>query len=87
MSYRLKVLARAKRSLATIWLAAADRNAVARANDRLERRLQNDPLTVGESRGGRIRVAVFDPLVAFYTVDPADRKVVILDIRSFLSRP
>jgi hypothetical protein len=68
--------------LAAIWLRAADRDAVTRANDRLERRLQNDPLTIGESRGGRLRVVVFKPLIAFYTVDEAARQVVILDIRS-----
>jgi hypothetical protein len=87
MSYRLKVRARAKRSLAAIWLSAADPGAVTRANDRLERRLQNDPLTIGESRVGRIRVAVFKPLVAFYSVDQAAHRVVLLDIRTFRPRP
>lgn len=82
MSYRLTFRKRAMHSLATIWLSAADRNAVTRANDRLERRLRNDPDSVGESRAGRTRVAVFDPLVVFYTVDPAARHVVVLDIRS-----
>jgi hypothetical protein len=80
MSYRLTVRSRAKRSLAAIWLDATDRNAVTRASHRMELRLRNDPLDVGESRTANMRVAVFDPLVVFYTVDPAARHVIIVEI-------
>ena len=82
MKYRLVYRRRATRSLARIWLAADDRAAVTRAGDRLERYLTNDPLGVGESRSGDDRVIVVDPLVAFYTVDAPNRKVVVNDIRS-----
>jgi hypothetical protein len=82
MSYRLKYRRRASQSLANIWMSAADRDAVTRASDRLERYLKNDPLGVGESRAGRMRVVFIGPLAVFYTVDPAARQVIVTDIRS-----
>jgi plasmid stabilization system protein ParE len=82
MNYRLKYLRRATQALADIWMAAADRNAVTRASHRLERLLKADPLGVGESRAGRRRLVLINPLAVFYTVDPAGRQVVVTDIRS-----
>jgi hypothetical protein len=82
MNYRLVFRRRATRSPAAIWIGADDRNAITRASHRLEQRLQSDPLNEGESRSGRRRVAFYDPLAVFFTVDSATRRVTITDIKS-----
>lgn len=82
MKYRLVFRRRASRSLADIWLAATDKDAVTRASHRLELHLRNDPLNTGESRTGRMRVVYLDPIVAFYYVDEVAGKVIVVDVRS-----
>jgi plasmid stabilization system protein ParE len=81
MNYRIRFRDRAEQALSEIWRTAANRGAVTRASDRLERLLSHDPMGHGESRSGRRRVVFVDPLVAFYTVNMSKRLVIVTDIR------
>lgn len=52
----------AEAELAAAWLTSPDKQAVTRAVNTLERRLQVDPANEGESRSGGIRVAFEGPV-------------------------
>jgi plasmid stabilization system protein ParE len=65
----------AKSQLAAIWNAAADRRAVTAAANELDRLLATDPMEVGESRSGDMRVEFVPPLGANFRVYEADRNV------------
>lgn len=70
----------AEDQLAEIWMAAADRNAVTQAADRIDTALSADPLGVGESRPDRYRVLIEMPLVVYYEVSEPDRRVRVLRV-------
>lgn len=59
--------------LATIWLNATDRQAIADAANSIDRQLGMAPLTAGESREGNNRILCEGPLAVFYDVDVQDR--------------
>ncbi len=59
--------------LATIWMDADDRNAVAHASDEIDRQLATDPLNVGESREHILRIFFEWPLGVRYFVSTKDR--------------
>jgi hypothetical protein len=63
--------------LTMIWLLAADRAAVTRAADEIDRRLKFSPLTSGTDLGDYWGLTV-DPLTVTYTVSPDDCLVTIL---------
>lgn len=74
----------AVQQLAAIWLAAADRNAVTAAADRLDRWLARIPLQLGESRTSSVhRVAYHDPIGVEYEVIEDDKRVIVQGV--FLS--
>jgi plasmid stabilization system protein ParE len=60
----------ARDQLADIWVAATpnERDQIERIIMRLERGLADDPLSVGESRSGPLRVEVISPLVIWFNV-------------------
>ena len=66
--------------LAHLWNTAADRNAVAKAADKIDVLLRKDPQTVGESRAGTRRVVGEPPLVVFFNVLEEDRMVQVLKV-------
>jgi hypothetical protein len=70
----------AEQRLAEIWIAAADRDAVARAADSIDALLARDPLTRGESRGGNSWVLLVDPLGVYFNVEVDDRRVWVFDV-------
>lgn len=78
MKYRVRYLRRAVNQLGGIWLNAPDRNAVTAASSRIDRLLQIDPLSLGESREANKRFWVERPLAVTYRVQAADRRVVVL---------
>ena len=80
MNWTVLWLPSAEQDLASVWLNASDRNAVAAAADELDRRLQRDPLTVGESRSSNVRLAFVPPLVALFRVDPATQTVFVMRV-------
>jgi hypothetical protein len=77
--WRPRALAR----LADLWNQAADRNAVAAASDQIDDELERDPLGVGESRGGIIRVHLVAPLGVYYSVDATARTVTVRAVWRF----
>jgi hypothetical protein len=72
----------AENQLATLWTNALDRAAVTRAADTVDRQLQRDPFSVGESRDEvSLRVLFEKPLVVEYQVDEENRAVYVLRLR------
>ena len=66
--------------LATIWLNAADQQAVTNAADAIDRVLARNPLDAGESRGESTRIIIERPLTALYDVFPDDNLVSVFAI-------
>lgn len=65
-----------------IWLAAADRAAVAAAANEIESALGTDPASFGESRDARTRVAVVPPIAVHFEVSEPDRLVSVLTVHA-----
>lgn len=70
----------AQDELANIWLNVSDPQAVADAADEIDRILTNNPLAVGESRGGNSRIIIQRPLTALYDVYSDDALVEVFAI-------
>ena len=68
--------------LAAIWLKATDRNAITVAANAIDLRLQEDPMTAGESRGEHSRILIELPLAVFFDVLEQDRIVSIWGVVS-----
>ena len=66
--------------LAEIWLAAIDKDAVARASDEIDRLLSRDPTNIGESRVSNFRILFKPPRAVVYDVKPLDRKVKVWSV-------
>jgi hypothetical protein len=69
--------------LALLWLHAPDRDAIAKAADEAEQLLAADPLNLGESRSGGMRVFFVDQLGFTYSVSTEDRLVSVLRVWHF----
>ena len=70
----------AEQDLATLWMNAPDRNAVALAADAIDAFLRRDPLAHGESRLGHSRVMFVPPLAVTYEVQELDRLVTVTGV-------
>jgi plasmid stabilization system protein ParE len=70
----------AERKLAELWTTASDRNAVTRAADRIDSMLANDPDQLGESRSGKRRVLIVEPLSVYFQVEEDDRQVWVVAV-------
>lgn len=81
MKYHVNWKPLAEDNLALIWIMASDRNAVNQAAIEIDRLLENDPNTVGESRSGNSRVAFVGPLTVYFEVHEPDRLVHVLTLR------
>lgn len=66
--------------LAAIWNASTDRAEVSNAANSLDASLANDPSSVGESRGGRTRIAIRAPLAILFDCDDDGRIVTVWDL-------
>jgi hypothetical protein len=73
--YTVEWLPGAEQELADIWLAAPDRSAVTRAEATITRLLARDPLHSGVEVAEGLRKLIVDPLMLFYSVQQANRKV------------
>ncbi len=62
----------AENQLIRLWMGAADRLAVRKAADEIERLLANDPMGQGESRSRDVRILFVEPLAVFYAVREQD---------------
>lgn len=74
--FRVKWNRRAVNQLMTIWLNAADQNAVTSASHEIDQILTQDPANEGESRPNQTRLIFASPLAVRYRVYP-DRKFVL----------
>ncbi|HEY1376740.1 MAG TPA: hypothetical protein VGF55_08090 [Gemmataceae bacterium] len=63
-----------------LWDRAANPNAVAAASDRINELLTRDPLNQGESRSGDYRLMFEGPLAAYFRVNAAGRRVIVLSV-------
>jgi plasmid stabilization system protein ParE len=70
----------AEARLAQIWTEAHDRNAVALAANALDRLLQFDAESEGESRTGNIRITWVQPLAIHFRVEQEDGMVYVLKV-------
>ena len=71
----------AERGLASLWLDAQNRNAVAAAANSIDKLLRQDPLLCGKSRIGKnIRILIVPPLGIYYRVSELDRLVVVRSV-------
>jgi hypothetical protein len=73
----------AEHELALLWLNAPARDEIAKAADEAERLLAANPLDLGESRGGSLRIFFVGQLGFTYSVSPEDRIVSVLRIWHF----
>jgi hypothetical protein len=80
MRFRVGWKQSAENELATIWTNAPERAAVTAAADRIDSLLRKDPLAVGESRKGNLRVLLEPPLAVLYEVDELDLFVDVLKV-------
>ena len=80
MKYTVEWLPSAEQELADLWNHAADRNEVTAAANSVDAALSRDPLSLGESRGGKTRIVFDAPLAILFDVDVAARKVTVWDL-------
>lgn len=79
--YQLAWAAAAEQQLATAWVGAADRSAVAAAAHWLEHRLARVPLQLGQPRASSVqRVAYRAPLGIEFEVIEDDKRVIVLGV-------
>jgi len=83
VSYTVTWHPKAENELATIWMAAPDRNAVTSAAAELDRQLEDDAGNVGESRTGKRRITFVKPLAIIFEVDEDKRTVVLGQVWEF----
>lgn len=81
MTYTVVWKPNARDRLAEIWIAAADRNAVTSAANRIDGQLRRDPHNHGEARDERARIVIVPPLAIVYDIYDDDRLVCILSVR------
>ena len=80
MKYTVVWKQAAEDELAQLWNEAADRDAVRQAADRMEKLLATQPLALGESRTGSMRIAFESPLGMFFDVSEQDRLVSVVRV-------
>jgi hypothetical protein len=70
----------AQDDLASIWLNAANPQAITNAADEIDRMLAHNPLHTGESRGGSTRIIIERPLTVLFDVYPDDALVSVFAV-------
>ena len=79
MIFTVVWLPSARDELAELWLHAADRQAVSRAANTMDRLLREDPQTRGQPLFGH-RVLAVEPLTIAFDVSADDRMVTVTQI-------
>jgi hypothetical protein len=69
--------------VAELWLDAVDRQAITDAVDAIDQALISDPINMGESRTGSVRVLFEPPLGVFFEIDEQAKKVQVLKVWTF----
>ena len=83
MRYTVLWKPRADDELASIWLAAEDRDAVTQAAAEIESTLREEATLKGESRSGNKRILLLPPLGVEFSVIEEDRVAYISAVWSF----
>ena len=83
----MRWLRSATNRLAELWNQAPDRQALTDAANRIDRLLEIDPTTCGESRARRRRILFEQPLFVIFRVNEARREVVVLRVSRLPHRP
>jgi hypothetical protein len=65
-----------------LWLNSPDRQQVTLAADQVDRLLQHDPKSAGESRDEGRRILIVPPLAVFYRARPDDKLVQVSHVRT-----
>jgi hypothetical protein len=73
----------AEQELASLWMAAAERQALTDAADQIDKVLRQDPQQQGESRPDGLRILFVEPLGIIFRVHEDDRLVRVLQVWSF----
>ena len=81
MRYTVTWKPRAHNQLATIWMAASDRQAVTSAANAIDQQLLHDPASMGEARSGITPVLIEPPLTVYFDVHGDDRRVDVVAVR------
>ena len=81
MNYTVTWEEAAETQLATLWLQATDKSAVAGYIDQMDRVLGRDPKGAGESRNETTRIAFFRPLVVRFHIDETLKIVTVTAVR------
>jgi plasmid stabilization system protein ParE len=85
ITYTIVWKPKAETTLAEIWTASSDRNAITKAVDRLEQNLARHPLSMGSPRNASVnRFAVDGPVGIDYEAIEDDKRVVVLKVWSVL---
>jgi plasmid stabilization system protein ParE len=80
--YSVDWLPDAQQELADIWLLAADRLAVTRAQAEIDRLLASNPLGSGAHLSEGLYKVFVAPLLAFYEVQHGERLVEVSNVKS-----
>lgn len=80
MKFEVIWLRRALDELADLWSSARDRGSITIAAQQMDRRLEVDPLSVGESRSGSLRILMERPLAIHYKVSSTHQTVFVLKV-------
>ena len=70
----------AENELTVLWVNGPDRAQITAAADAIAIVLGQDPLSVGESRGGNLRILFMPPLAIYYQVDSTTQKVIVTSV-------
>jgi plasmid stabilization system protein ParE len=81
MKYRVRWAKAARAQLTTVWLNAADRNAVTSASHRIDQILARNPHSAGESRDRGRRLLIVPPLMVVYRVIDAKHTVRVVSTK------
>ena len=83
--FRVRWVKSALNELASLWTSAdsATRKAITDAANEIDRRLQRNPETEGESRGGMERILFVPPLGIRFEVDAQRSTVRVLHVWSY----
>ena len=70
----------ALKRLAELWNAGPDRAAIAAAANFIDKSLEYDPESQGESRGSNVRILIRAPLAVYCKVSPDDCNVTVFAV-------
>jgi hypothetical protein len=81
MAWTVVWLPDAEKELTELWIDSTDRESFTLAADQIDKLLQHDPDSVGESRAAGRRILIVPPLAVTYRVLPDDRLVQVSNVR------